>query len=433
VSRFLFTCWPFVGHVFPQMAIATALRRHGHEVAFYTGPEARRLIDPEGIPIFLFDAVEPSHYAHVEESERHTQGRRQSARRRNQVFRQWLVESIPSQVADLRPIIDEWQPDALLTDLSMWGPITILWETVPIPVVLSSTFMGPLVPGSDAPAWGFGLPAPRTPVARAGMKVLNKGVELARLALRRRVDAFRAENGLAPLGMSMNAFTGRLPLYLVGNVRELDYGRTDLPPSVHYLGACLWHPAEEPGSAEWLAAVPTGRPWVHVTESTLQHGDPFILRAAARGLADAPVEAILTTGSQRNPDELGLGSLAPNVHMTRWLSHRELLPRCAVVVTAGGPATITASLAAGVPVVVVPTTWDKPDNARRVTDAGVGVRLAPKRCTPERLRDAVNEVLNDPGYAERARNAAKLLADAPGPDGAVELLEELVGSRRTPG
>jgi UDP:flavonoid glycosyltransferase YjiC (YdhE family) len=164
-----------------------------------------------------------------------------------------------------------------------------------------------------------------------------------------------------------------------------------------------------------------------VTESTLQYGDPFILRSAARGLAGSPVEAILTTGSQRDPDELGLGPIAPNVHITSWLSHAELLPRCAVVVTAGGPATITASLAVGVPLVVVPTTWDKPDNARRVVEAGVGVRLAPRRCTPERLRDAVNEVLGDPGYAARARNAAKLLAEAPGPDGAVKLLEELVG------
>ena len=43
--------------------------------------------------------------------------------------------------------------------------------------------------------------------------------------------------------------------------------------------------------------------------------------------------------------------------------------------TTGGPATIMAALRAGVPLVVVPTTWDKPDNARRVVEAGVGVRL----------------------------------------------------------
>jgi hypothetical protein len=29
--------------------------------------------------------------------------------------------------------------------------------------LLSSTFMGPLIPGPDAPPWGFGLRPPRAP------------------------------------------------------------------------------------------------------------------------------------------------------------------------------------------------------------------------------------------------------------------------------
>jgi MGT family glycosyltransferase len=168
---------------------------------------------------------------------------------------------------------------------------------------------------------------------------------------------------------------------------------------------------------------------VHVTEGTSHYQDPFVLRAAATGLAGRPLEAILTTGQQRDPEALGLGPLAPNVHLTDWLSHGELLPRCQVVVTTGGPATIMAALRCGVPLVIVPTTWDKPDNARRVTEAGVGVRLAPRRCTPDRLRVAVEEVLHDPAYAARARRIADRLARAPGPSGAAELLETLAPDR----
>ena len=59
-------------------------------------------------------------------------------------------------------------------------------------------------------------------------------------------------------------------------------------------------------------------------------------------------------------------------------SHGELLPRCSALVTVGGKATVLAAAEAGVPMVVVPTTWDKPDNARRVTEAGAGVRCAPR-------------------------------------------------------
>jgi|SRR5579862_1324807 len=431
MSRFLFTCWPFEGHVFPQMAIASALRRHGHEVAFYTGNEARRIIEPEGIPLFTFEAVDPSYYLDVQDSERRSDSRRQSLRIQHQALRRWLVESIPGQLADLKPIIADWRPDAVLTDLAMWSTITVLWESVPISVVLSSTFMGPLIPGPDAPAYNFGLAPPQTASARAAKALLNKGSELVGLGLRRRVDAIRAEHGLAPLGMSMNEFTGRLPLYLVGNIRELDYGRRDLPPSVHYLGACLWHPPEEAGTTEWLGRIPAERPWVHVTEGTSHYQDPFLLKAAVEGLAGEPLEAILTTGGRRDPASVAPAP-APNVHVTNWLSHGELLPRCAVVVTTGGPATIMAALTAGVPLVVVPTTWDKPDNARRVVEAGAGARLAPKRCTPKRLREAVNEVLNDPAYARQAHELARELAAAPGADGAVQLLEALVARVETP-
>src|SRR5205085_11634601 len=117
-----------------------------------------------------------------------------------------------------------------------------------------------------------------------------------------------------------------------------------------------WLPPPDPETAAWLDRIPADRPWVHATEATLHYGDPFVLRAAAQGLAGAQVEAILTTGRQRDPETLDLGGpLASNVHLTRWLGHADLMPRCAAMVTAGGTSTILSSLRAGVPLVVVPT------------------------------------------------------------------------------
>ena len=79
---------------------------------------------------------------------------------------------------------------------------------------------------------------------------------------------------------------------------------------------------------------------------------------------------------------------------------------------------------------VVPTTWDKPDNARRVTEAGVGVRLPARHCTAERLRAAVRQVLDEPRYRAGAERLAALLAAAPGPPEAARLLEGLAPARR---
>lgn len=292
----------------------------------------------------------------------------------------------------------------------MWGPLLVLAELGPVPVGLVSPLIGAQVPAE-------GGPPIRRLVAQVGSLVTAR--------LRRRLDSIRADHGLGPMGCSVNAYLGGLPLYLVLSVPELDGERDDLPACVHYVGACQWHPPEPAGTVEWLDALPRERPWVHVSEGTSRFQDHFLLRSAAQGLAGAAVEAILVTGRGLDAHEAGVATRAPNVHVTDWLSHDVLLPRCAAIVTTGGMGTVIAALRAGVPLVVVPTGWDKPMNARRVVAAGVGVRLSPRRCTPKRLRAVVEQVLADPGYGRNARRAADLLAATPGPAGAAELIERM--------
>ena len=53
MATFLFTVWPFQGHVHPDIAIAHGLRERGHEAAFYTGCSARAALEVEGFRRFL--------------------------------------------------------------------------------------------------------------------------------------------------------------------------------------------------------------------------------------------------------------------------------------------------------------------------------------------------------------------------------------------
>ena len=425
--RVLFCAWPFEGHVFPLLSVALAHRARGGEAAFYTSARWRPTIGAQEMELLPFRRVEGV-WERVHMRERSTRVRqRQSLRVRREAFREWLVESIPSQVSDLREAMADWRPDVIVTDGSMWGPSLVLHETTPIPVAFASTLIFALIPGPDAPPPGSRMTrAPRSAGDRARARAVSRVIDLLAAGTRRRLDEVRAGYGLPPLRCSVNEFMGRLPLYLVGSVPELDLMRADLPGSVRYVGPLSWHPPGSPETLEWLAAIPVDRPWVHVTEGTSHYQDPFLLRAAASGLPGADVEAILTTGSERDPAALGLGATAANVHVTRWLSHSELLPRCAAVVSTGGAQTIVAALKAGVPLVIVPTGWDKPANAARAEQAGVAVRLAPKECTPAALRDAVNRVLADPRFRDAAARIAQRLAAAPGPAGAAELIEAIL-------
>ena len=428
--RFLITLWPFTGHLLPQVAIARALRDRGHEVAFYSGEAVRSTIEEHGFTFFAFDRLDQERGFATMRAVDTGDRKRGAGRRQLRLLRDWLVETVPDQVADILAVVEQWRPDAIATDLSLWGSVAVIGDLVPVPVALSSTFMGPLIPGPDAPAFGFGLRPPRGPAGRLVQRAITHATELAGARMRQRFDEIRAGFGLPPLGESVNRHTARLPLYLVGNVRELDYDRHDLPASVHYLGNCIWYPERSDGesTAEWLQRVPTGRPWVHVCESTLAFGRPFLLHAAVDALAHQPVELIVSVGRDRDPASPGFDVRAPNVHVARWLHHGELLPRCSALITVGGKATVLAAAEAAVPMVVVPTTWDKPDNARRVTEAGIGVRVPARACTPARLRAAVRQVLYQPRFGAAARAVADALAAAPGPERAAELLEELAGA-----
>src|SRR5262249_10932252 len=130
-------------------------------------------------------------------------------------FQDWLLDTVPDQIADLEPIIETWRPDVVITETAMWGPSLVLYERTGVPVAISSTLLGCLIPGPDAPLLGLGLPPPRTPAGRLAARGLARAVDVLAGGFRRRVDAVRARYGLPPMGTSVNAFMGRLPLYLV--------------------------------------------------------------------------------------------------------------------------------------------------------------------------------------------------------------------------
>jgi UDP:flavonoid glycosyltransferase YjiC (YdhE family) len=419
--------------LYPQISVAQALRDRGHEVAFYSHGSTRPVVEGEGFTLFPFVHVNEQRYERIHALEAEvpaTQPKGKTLSIAMKAYRDMLADSIPEQVADLQPILANWQPDALVTDLALWGPILVLSETARIPVALSSTMMGSMIPGPDGPPWGPGLPPPRTFRTRLLARATQVAIDIIAHRMRRQVNRIRAGYGLVPMGCSVNEFTGRLPLYLIPSLPELDYNRRDQPPHVHYTGACLWTKSVGAAPADWLDKLPPDRPWIHATEGTAQYQKPFLLKATAQAFANRQVEVILTTGQNRRPQELGLDSLPANVHVERWLSHETLLPRCAAIVTTGGPATVMAALKAGVPLVMVPTFWEKADNAQRVVEAGVGLRLAPRQCTPDRVRAAVMRLLEEPHFRENARRIAQRLAAAPGPARAAELLEQLV--QRTP-
>src|SRR5262249_14522600 len=182
-------------------------------------------------------------------------------------------------------------------------------------------------------------------------------------------------------------------------------------------------------SPEWLRDLPADRPVAYVTEGTMHVKPPLLLRAALRGLERSSVQVIATTGRHRDPAAIALGPIPSNARVERFVPHSDLLPHTDVVVTTGGTGTVLAALCAGVPLVVVPCSWDQPENAWRIAEAGAGIRLAPKACTPRAVRAAVDRVLNESAFRQNARRLGADLASRGGAALAADLLVNLAAPR----
>ena len=95
--------------------------------------------------------------------------------------------------------------------------------------------------------------------------------------------------------------------------------------------------------------------------------------------------------------------LAANMVGASTVPQTTVIPQVDLVITHGGNNTTTEALHFGKPMVVLPLFWDQYDNAQRMDELGLGVRLATYAFTDDQLVDAVERLLAD--TALRARSA----------------------------
>jgi MGT family glycosyltransferase len=198
-----------------------------------------------------------------------------------------------------------------------------------------------------------------------------------------------------------------------------------IPSTVRFLRPEPFDQWERASRLPWIDALPP-RPIVHASLGTIYHRTPGIFEAILAGLRDEPVNLLLAIGRDQDPRRFG--PQPPHIRIEQYLPHAELLPRCEVVITHAGYGSVMACLYAGAPMVAIPLGGgDQLGNARRCAALGVARVLPADQRTPEMIRAAVDDVLTDPRYRMRARQLQTQIRALPGPEYAVELLEQMAG------
>ncbi|GAA5203888.1 glycosyltransferase [Microbacterium jejuense] len=422
MGRFLLTAMPFTGHVAPLAAVARQLVDRGHDVRFYTGARFRARVEAAGARLVPWREAPDFDENDVAATFPRLVGKKG--------MRQLLINVVdcfigtaPAQVADLSA---EWarEPwDALAADEVSIGAVLFSerermpWATVAVlPLNL---------PGPGGPPSGMGIRPGTNPFTKTRDAALRGLVPLISRPLVTALDEAQAAVGLSTRGRTMDRVVFSPTLIVASGAPQLDYGRTDRPAHVHFVGelAAQSSPASPGALPPWWGDL-DGHRVVLVTQGT-QNIDPGdLVRPALAALADRDAIVVATTGV---PGRDSFPFATPqNVRVTGFAPFGALLPRVDLAITNGGWGGTIAMLGHGIPLVVAGGDLDKPEVAARVAWSGAGVNLrtgTPKTAT---VQTAADRVLVEPSFRAAAGRLAADLRARGGAAHAAELIEGML-------
>jgi MGT family glycosyltransferase len=406
------------GTVPPALGLAAELIRRGHRVHVLSDPLVESAAQSAGCTFSPWREA-----PHFNSREQQTaliaaiEGR--NPYRAFRAAKDYAGKEMTSRFAqDLVSTVQDVPVDAILSDglpgMLIGGQATGL----PTAVLLANVYARPTV---GLPLLGTGWSAGRGRLvkARDRMAPTIAGWLLARTVPR--LNAVAARYGQPPAGDPFELFD-RCKRVLVMTSPSFDFSGPQLPRNVRYVGPQLDDP-DWAARAEWTR--PGDQPLVLVALSSVYQDQTDLLRRIAQGLGRLPISVVLTTGQAIDPSQIH----APrNVQVLPAAPHRRVLAEASSVVTHAGHGIVMKALAAGVPLVCIPIGRDQKDNTARVLRLGAGVRIG-KRSTPDRIADAVAEVLGRAQYGAAARRFADVLAReaASRPSGADEAEAMLTG------
>jgi UDP:flavonoid glycosyltransferase YjiC (YdhE family) len=420
MSRFLFLLWDGGGNVPPQLGIVRRLVARGHAVRVLAEPSLQPEVASAGASFVSLSAA-PHRFDRTPSSDfvRDWEARTpigEFGRARDRV----MIGPARLYADDVLAELRREPADVLAVDWLLFGG-ALAGESAQVPTALicHNPWM---VPEPGRPAPGFGFTPAGGAVGRArdivGNRLFTGMFDRALPA----VNAARRELGLAELD-TVPALFDRVERVLVLTEDRFDFLPRARAANVVHVGPVLDGPA---GVSPWTSPWPPDdpRPLVLVTTSSYFQDPREMLHNACAAVRRLGARAAVTTGA------IDPATLPPGVDVlaARTLPHDQGMQQAHAVVTHCGLGTVHRALGFGLPVLCQPIGRDQPDVAARVVAAGAGLRLAPK-ARVRRVVHALDRLLSDPAYAERARaTGARLRATAEREQYVTEL--EMLASRR---
>lgn len=394
--RILIVVPPLVGHSSPPLAIADELARRGHQVAW------------AGLWEFhsRFLAPDTTFYNYRTGWEADIQPERpvklMGPGALKFLWEDGFVPLARGMAADVEAAVREFQPDLMLVDQQALAG-SLVAERLGVPWVTSATTMIELID-----------PVGKLPKVRQWRDDLFHEL---------RQDIGDPASDADPLYSPY--------LTIAFGIGGLFDARTELPGPVEFVGPVFRPAVVSPEAAaenQRIIRFAQEAPTVLVALGTTNvgAGDRFI-RAAAQGLSDAGIRAIIADPSKALADFHD-----ENILVVPHVPQQDLLRHVIAFINHGGYNSVLEGIWHHVPMVLAGIRDDQPLLAEKSDEYGIGIAVRFSRATAAQIAEATQRVLSDPQYRENTRPYAEALRAAGGLRAAVDAIENVLAKESVP-
>jgi MGT family glycosyltransferase len=404
------------------IGIGDVLRRRGHRVVFAAEASWKGRLEPLGFEEDLVDLAPPG--AGAATGEGAGQFWKDFVRDTAPEFRKPTIEQLDTWVRpvweeliggaqycqpQLTQIIERTRPDVIVEDNVVCFPALVA-AGVPFVRIVSCNPLEIQDPGIPPAFSGYPVADPADwPAFRAEYGRVHRPVWAA-------FNEWVTGQGAPPLPELEFIHPGTVNLYVYPELA--DYPRTrPLASSWHRLDSSVRRTDEQLTLPDAFTA--TEGPIVYFSLGSLGSADISLMQRVISCLAATPYRYIVSKGPLHAEIDL-----APNMAGAEFLPQTSVLPLCQLVITHGGNNTVTECLHFGKPMVVLPLFWDQYDNAQRMDELGLGIRLDTYKFTDAQMRNALDRLLSDGTLGQRLAAAAATIQARDGVTKAAHLIEQ---------
>jgi len=203
---------------------------------------------------------------------------------------------------------------------------------------------------------------------------------------------------------------------------ELEFPRQNLPPHFHFTGP--YHNRKTRKPVPFPFEKLTGKPLIYASMGTVQNRLLDVFQTIASACEGLDAQLVISLGGGATPESFP--QLPGNPIVVGYAPQLELLQKATLTITHAGMNTTLESLSNGVPMVAIPVANDQPGVAARIAYTGVGEVVSLKELSIPKLRSAIEKVLTQESYKQRAIEMQEAIVRSGGVKKAADIIEQVI-------